>query len=314
MQPTYEEMQRENKKLSDQVQELTQEVERLERQLYLCQNVIEESKNIHKKSKTVLEETAAKLNQMAKDFEEPIVRAIADHLGATNTMRHYESSSTLPVSTDDSQSDHSKESDSKSSENSDTKTIIQELYLDEMLHPLAQDENTTTKSSHLQLEDLLPNELADSPTSSITSSEMSEYSSQLEPINLTRTRSFNSLGFTYSTEATKSSSEYESDNDQATLRPKTHKKEIVATPMQTGFFNRKNNWPLQADKATLRTGRPATEEPTTKGELIVTEPLTEKEFVADEETPTNEELPAQEETELEKVLRKITGRPLQNKN
>ena len=275
----------------------------------MCQKVIEESKNIHRNSKATLEKAGAKLNQLAKNFEQPIVRTIANHLGVTNTMRRYESNSTLPASTDNSQSDHStKEPDSNSSQNSDTKTITHVQSLDDLLHPLTQDENTTMKSPQLQLEDLHLNELVDSPASSITSSipssitssEMSDYSSQLESAN--QTQSTNSLGFISSTEATKSSSEYESDGD---LRPKTRKKEIAATPIEAGFFNRKNNWPPQTDKATHE--RSAKEEPVTKG---VTEPPTKKELDIKEETP---ELPAQEATEYEKALRRITGKILQKK-
>ena len=317
----HEDIERENKKLSDQVQELTQEVEKLKKELFLSKKVIEESKDIYQKSKTALRETAAKLNNLAEDFEEPRVRTITDYLGVTNAMRHYESCSTLPGSTDDSQSDHSKEPDSKSSENSDTKTITNVKSLDDMLHSLTQDGNTTMKSSHIQLEDLVPNKRIDSPTSSITSSipssitssEMSDYSSHLEHANQTRTRSSDSSGFAYSTEATKSSSEYESDGDQATLRPKTRKKEIVTAPLKTGFFNRKNNWPIQTDKTALPTRWPAKEEPTMKDELTDTKPPNKKELAVKEEATDNKELPAQEETELEKVLKRITGKTLQKK-
>ena len=269
MQPTYEDLERENKKLSDQVKELTQEVERLNRHLYLCQKVIEESKDIHNDAKTVMKETGTKLYQFAKRFEQPPVRTIADYLGWTK--RFHESNSTLPgSSTDDSQSEHSKELDSSSSENSLT-TIMptNDPYLDDM-HTFIQEEDTKTKSPHQEKHDPIQHEpVRTSPTSGISSSitsaeETSDYSGQQEPTNPTRTQSTNSLGFTYPIEATLSSSEYESDGDQATLRSNTCNKEIVATPIDSGFFNRKDNWPHQAEKITPGIGQSAKEVPLVK--------------------------------------------------
>ena len=112
------------------------------------------------------------------------------------------------------------------------------------------------------------------PTSSNTSSEVRDYSSLLEPVNQTWTQSTDSLGFTHPTEATKSSSEYESDGDQVTLRPKTQKNEVLTTPKETGFFSRKN-WPLQHKKTTPK------DEPTTKDGLIAKGSPSKKEPAAD---------------------------------
>ena len=252
------------------MQELTQEVERLKKDLYVYQKVIED---IYGDANTVLEETGAKLHQLAQNFEQSPVRTITVHLGVTKTMRRNESDSTLPVSTDESRSDHRKEPDSDLPENSDTGTLTAgSMYLDEMLHPLK--ENTDTKSPHQQLEGLIQTELMHHPTSSNTSSEVRDYSSLLEPVNQTWTQSTDSLGFTHPTEATKSSSEYESDGDQVTLRPKTQKNEILATPKETGFFSRKN-WPLQRKKTNPK------DEPTTKDGLIAKESPSKKEPAAD---------------------------------